>query len=89
MGEIFVGLMSGTSADAIDAAAIEIDETGIRLLHTCSQPLTQNLRQHIHEVTAGDNDRLEHVCSLDLALGVAFADAALELIAGLDRPPEQ
>ncbi|HCY13136.1 MAG TPA: anhydro-N-acetylmuramic acid kinase [Gammaproteobacteria bacterium] len=87
MGEIFVGLMSGTSADAIDAAAIEIDETGIRLLHTCSQPLTQNLRQHIHEVTAGDNDRLEHVCSLDLALGVAFADAALELIAGLDRPP--
>jgi anhydro-N-acetylmuramic acid kinase len=87
MGEIYVGLMSGTSADAIDAAAIEIDGTGIRLLHTYSQPLTENLRQRIYEVTTGDNDRLENIFSLNLALGAAFADAALELIAGLDRPP--
>ena len=33
-GELYIGLMSGTSSDAIDAALVSITETSTRLLHS-------------------------------------------------------
>ncbi|MBT5621902.1 MAG: anhydro-N-acetylmuramic acid kinase, partial [Acidiferrobacteraceae bacterium] len=43
MSSVYIGLMSGTSADAIDGVAAEIDEHQARILATASIPLSDTL----------------------------------------------
>lgn len=71
-----IGLMSGTSADAVEAAVCEIEGTydhlSLRLVHHLSAPLPKKLALRIlHASTARD------VAELDTALGEQFGAAAL------------
>ena len=79
-GELYIGLMSGTSSDAIDAALVSITESSTRLLHSLAVPIDKSLTGCIRAAVDGSADRLEDVYALDVALGEAFADAALALI---------
>lgn len=69
-----IGLMSGTSADGVEAALCEIEGTydhlSLRLVHHLSVPLPKRLALRIHDArTAKD------VAELDTAIGEAFARA--------------
>lgn len=79
----YLGLISGTSADAIDAALIEIDGASRpRVLAARATPWPPVLRDSIlafaRQAAAVDVDALG---ALDAAIGEAFAEAALALIA--------
>jgi len=87
-GGLFVGLMSGTSVDAIDCALVEIDET-VRLLHCCNHPIPQPLREGIAALSQPGRDEIERLGILDRQLGALFARAALELVAAAGRNPEE
>ncbi len=77
-----VGLMSGTSADAIDAALVEWPDgpaaRPFRLLAYREDPLPPELRDRIHRLAAGraGADALRELAALDVLLGERFADSA-------------
>lgn len=89
---IVVGLISGTSIDGIDAAVVEIDgdPSGLswRILDFCTCPYTPILRAELLSVFSLQSGNAQDLCRLNVALGRAFAEAALQVIqsAGLTLP---
>ncbi|GAA4557090.1 anhydro-N-acetylmuramic acid kinase [Planotetraspora kaengkrachanensis] len=75
-----IGLMSGTSYDAIDAAAAELtllgDELVMRPMGGLSLPYPQELRTRIAAVLPPAATTAADVCRLDTGIGRSFADAA-------------
>jgi len=81
---LVIGLMSGTSADGIDAALVEwpANEAArpFRLLAHVECPYEPELQARIHRLAAGrvpDADALRELAALDVALGERFAAAAM------------
>jgi anhydro-N-acetylmuramic acid kinase len=79
-----IGLMSGTSADAVDAALVRWPDRGeaipFELLAYREDPLPGELRQRVHQLAAGRlpaGDVLAELAALDVELGERFAEAAL------------
>lgn len=78
----YIGLMSGTSADAIDAVAVSIPEDGaLRLLASHAHPIPPATRQAIHTLTVPGPDEIDRLGSLHTELGELFAEAALAVLA--------
>ena len=80
---LFVGLMSGTSADGIDAALVRFDAVGhCELQLGRAFPWEPALRQRLVELGQGGAlQSLEELGTLDVRIGEAFADAARQLLA--------
>ena len=78
-GELYVGLMAGTSMDGIDAALVEFGPRGAHLRATHSEPLAPALRASLLAVNAGTS--ISHMLELDAKLGDAFARTTRTLIA--------
>ncbi len=86
-----VGLMSGTSADAIDAAVIEVENPkaaypGVRLVHAIYEPLDDEVRGMIFQAFSPEAPAML-VGKLNRILGEKFGDAANRVIeeSGVDR----
>ncbi|AZM56773.1 anhydro-N-acetylmuramic acid kinase [Streptomyces sp. WAC 01529] len=77
-----IGLMSGTSYDAIDAAAADLTLDGDRLTLTplglISRGYDEGLRASLAAALPPATTTLADVCRLDTAIGRAFAAAAVE-----------
>lgn len=80
-----IGLMSGTSADGIDAALCEITGAPPRLqvhmLAAQSRPHSPSLRARILAACEPQSSSVDVLCRLHADLGEAFAQAALDLLA--------
>jgi anhydro-N-acetylmuramic acid kinase len=78
-----IGMISGTSFDAVEALLSEIDlddETlTCELLDHRSVPYPQDLREAIAAILPPASTTIEQVCQLDVAIGKFFADVAAEL----------
>jgi len=77
-----IGLMSGTSADGVDAAIVDIDEsprTAVRLLAFEVFAYPPALRRKILELCQPETSRLDDICHYNSVLGEVFADAAIKL----------
>ncbi|MFI5315639.1 MAG: anhydro-N-acetylmuramic acid kinase [Myxococcota bacterium] len=87
---LWIGLMSGTAADAVDAALVRIGrEPGdAELLALHSEPLDDALRARIHDLVSGGLS-LRDLVQLDVQLGERFAAAALGAARAGNVPLEQ
>lgn len=78
-----IGLMSGTSADGIDAALLEIGPNKglpkLRLLHFAVVPFPGGLRERILRVADAGSDATSEICRLNVLLGELFAKAAISV----------
>ncbi len=74
-----VGLMSGTSADGIDAAVVDINKNKIKLLAFDTFKYPQQLRKNILEISEQKTCRAADISQLNFALGEIFADAVIKL----------
>jgi anhydro-N-acetylmuramic acid kinase len=84
---LFLGLISGTSADGIDAALVDFDGEAPRLLRARTTPLPPAVREVVLRASQADaRVDLDELGELDTRLGQAFADAAQQLLeeAGVD-----
>jgi anhydro-N-acetylmuramic acid kinase len=78
-----IGLMSGTSADGVDAALVEWPDDArtrpFRLIAFREEPFPSDLQQRIHRLAAGrvpGDEALAELAGLDVLLGERFAAAA-------------
>lgn len=77
---LYVGIMSGTSLDAIDVALLAINEGKPRLEATLEYPLAQALREQILSLCQPGDDEIRRAGELHLALGHVFAEATQALL---------
>ncbi|MDN3638387.1 anhydro-N-acetylmuramic acid kinase [Simiduia curdlanivorans] len=89
MRELFVGLMSGTSADGIDAALVTFENNKATLIGALNQPFSRALQTGIHNLADSATCSLEQLGALDAQLGLAFADCALALLKQHEIPAHQ
>jgi anhydro-N-acetylmuramic acid kinase len=78
-----IGMISGTSYDAIEAVAMEMsfdaDTIVARLLEHVSVPYATPLRSMVEEMLPPLTTSIEKVCQLDTLIGQSFADVASDL----------
>ncbi len=86
-----VGLMSGTSADGIDAALCEIGGAppalSARILHALTEPYEADFQRRILDACLPERSRVDGLCRLNFDLGERFAAVALRLIREAGKTP--
>ncbi len=76
----FIGLMSGTSLDAIDAALVDFSETTPKLIEQIQYPLPADLRAKILALCEPGDNEIQRMGALDSTLGDLFAETTIQLL---------
>jgi anhydro-N-acetylmuramic acid kinase len=90
--QLFLGLISGTSADGIDAALVRFTDDGnhCELIHGRTYAWPEALRSRLIALGQGAAiDSIDEVGTLDVRIGEHFAEAALRLTAEAGLVPAQ
>ncbi|MGD9660121.1 MAG: anhydro-N-acetylmuramic acid kinase [Porticoccaceae bacterium] len=77
---LYIGLMSGTSMDAVDAVLLAIGEDGCAVKGHHSQPILPELRADISALSHSGADSIDLLGATDKRIATLFADAALALM---------
>ncbi|HEY0158162.1 MAG TPA: anhydro-N-acetylmuramic acid kinase [Thermoanaerobaculia bacterium] len=79
-----IGLMSGTSLDAIDVAMVRIKKHGltaeVKLEHFREYPYPPKIRAVVRELFDPRRARIDDICRYDFILGEVFAAAVLRML---------
>ena len=75
MKDLYIGLMSGTSADGIDAAIVDFSQSHPTVITTHYTPYPADLKQKILALCQQGENEIYRLGELDIQLGKAFADA--------------
>lgn len=89
MPDLYIGLMSGTSADGIDAALVDFSTTPATLVATHYTPYDTQLKQAILALAQPGQDEINRLGHLDTTLGQAFAEATQQLLKIAQLTPDQ
>ena len=68
---LYIGLMSGTSMDGIDAALIDLPSN--KLIAGTIKKYSLEVRQRINDLVAGSTVSLASICQLNTLIGREFA----------------
>lgn len=78
--DLYIGLMSGTSLDGIDAALVRFENEQPTVIETICLPLPSNLKDEIKSLVNPTDDEINRLMALDVQLGQLFSEAANEVI---------
>ncbi|MBT6579811.1 MAG: anhydro-N-acetylmuramic acid kinase [Cellvibrionales bacterium] len=81
MKQLYIGLISGTSIDCIDAALVDCSEDKPILLAHHEHPIDDFTKQAVAALCLPGDNEIDRMGELDLQLGGLFADAAKQLLA--------
>jgi anhydro-N-acetylmuramic acid kinase len=76
--KVFMGLISGTSMDGIDAALVDLSTN--TFIAGITRPYGDEAKAYLHKVITGGGQSLKTYSQLHTLLGREFAKAALELL---------
>ena len=77
---LYIGLMSGTSVDAIDVALVSFYQKKAKVEGFYEHPIPPNIQHEISELCLPGSNEIDRSGELDQALGELFAQAALSLL---------
>ena len=80
MPDLYIGLMSGTSMDGIDAALLDLSDGKATLLATHCKSYPESLRHRIETALRLHDPRTADLDELDTMIGNCFADAVSDLL---------
>ena len=90
---IGIGLMSGTSADSMDAACVRLEGAPPRLswelLSFVTLPISGEMRREIFAAFRPETGTVDRLCQLNFTLGEAFAEASLAATRAAGLTPAQ
>lgn len=90
MSGLYVGLMSGTSMDGIDAALVEFGDASLNIVNTTSHRYPEELREQLlAAIQVPLDEDIENIAELDDAVGDVFTEAALALLENADVKPQR
>jgi anhydro-N-acetylmuramic acid kinase len=86
--DLYVGLISGTSMDAIDAVLVDFDESPLSLVAASATPLDEALKARLTAVIESpERASLDEIGQIDVAVARQFATSALALLQGAGVNP--
>lgn len=89
-GDLYIGLISGTSMDGIDAALVAFGDRQCDVVATRSHEYPDDLRKRLKRaILAPDDVGIDELGSLDHAVGATFSDAAAALLSQAGAAAEQ
>ena len=80
LNERYIGLMSGTSVDGVDAVIADLADNAVKTLGHVHVPFTPALRAQLQALMASGVDEIERAGDASVALARAYADAAEALL---------
>lgn len=91
MTDLYIGLMSGTSMDGIDAALVDFSSAHPHILATRNEPYPAAIHRQLSAALELPDPRNADLAELDNAVGKTFAHATNRLLgkAGIDRAEVQ
>jgi len=80
MGRYYLGLISGTSVDGVDAALCEFGERQCTVIQASTFAYPPAITERIQNLIARGEGRLAEIGAIDIAVGRFFADCAVALM---------
>lgn len=80
MPELYIGIMSGTSLDGIDAVLVNFDFKTPTLVKSLHHDFDKQLRDKLLQLTRDKNATLAEFGEIDHRLGLAYANIVDELL---------
>jgi anhydro-N-acetylmuramic acid kinase len=78
---LFIGLMSGTSVDGIDAVLLDVGPQSLKLRSAAQRSWPDSVRQRLHQLIERPGEvALDELGELDHAVGAEFAAAVSQLL---------
>jgi anhydro-N-acetylmuramic acid kinase len=77
--KLYIGLLSGTSADAIDAVLVDLQETKPEIKATYTLRIPKDIKQLVFDLAISGDDEIEKMRVLDISYGKMFSVAALKV----------
>ena len=89
MPQLYLGLMSGTSIDGVDAALVDFSGSHPRLLDCQTFAFPSSLCDELHQLCAPSENEIELMGRADRAVAEVFAEASLQLLKDNYVRPDQ
>ncbi len=79
--DLYIGLISGTSVDCVDAVLVDFSKPAPQLVECIGYPFPEELKQNIQSLMLPGDNEIDRMGVADQLTGRVFADAALHVLA--------
>jgi len=86
---LYIGLMSGTSIDAIDAALVDFSQKPLKIIATHSISIPKKIKEEILKICVPGQNEIDQMGEMDIKLGKLFSKAALGVLKKAKVPKEK